>query len=137
MKKNTRPQFFAFEKDFNDGKVKTFDVLRVVFNEIFNSKGAINKKAFTIWDKKFNRIPVRTKEQCQEFIEGIFRYHFWSRCEYEFIAIDWPYRDTIDKSRPVKIDVFDQLEPNLPVITDLVWNYIEPKVQKLIAKENE
>ena len=52
-------------------------------------------------------------------------------------SLDWPYGDTINESRPVKIDVFDQLEPNIPVIADLVWNYIEPKIIKLIKKENE
>ena len=74
----------------------------------------------------------------EEFIKLELRYHFWGKCEWEFIAIDWPNRDTIDESRPVKIDVYEQqLEPNISVITDLVWNYIEPKLQKLIKKENE
>lgn len=135
--KTKRPQFFAMYKDFNDGKMKLTDVLHVVLDPILNSKGGIKNKEFYIYDKNWNRVPVRTKEQLEEFIVDKFRYHFWAKCEWEFIAIDWPYRDTIDKSRPVKIDVFDQLEPNIPVITDLVWNYIEPKLQKLIKKENE
>ena len=135
--KTKRPQFFAMYKDFNDGKLKPTDVLHVVLDPILNSKGGIKNKEFYIYDKKWNRVPVRTKEQLKEFITDKFRYHFWAKCEWEFIAIDWPYGDTIDKSRPVKIDVFDQLEPNIPVITDLVWNYIEPKITKLIKKENE
>ena len=73
----------------------------------------------------------------EKFIKQELRYHFWGKCEWEFVAIDWPHRDTIDESRPVKIDVFEQLKPNISVITDLVWNYIEPKLQKLIKKENE
>ena len=134
--KTKRPQFFAMYKDSNTGEVEPYDVLGVVFDSILTSKGTFRKE-FYILDKRWNRIPVRTKEQLQKFIENTFRYYFWAKCEWEFIAIDWPYRDTIEKSRPVKIDVFDQLEPNIPVITDLVWNYIEPKITKLIKKENE
>lgn len=138
MKKtNKRPQFFAMYKDFNNGKIKPYEVLGVVFDTILNSRGGINKKNFFILDNKWNKVDVRTKEQCEKFIEQEFRYHFWSKCEWEFICIDWPYRDNIDNSRPVKIDVFDQLEPNIPVINELVWNYIEPKVKKLIKDENE
>lgn len=134
--KTKRPQFFAMYKDSNTGEVEPYDVLGVVFDSILTSKGTFRKE-FYILDKRWNRIPVRTKEQLQKFIENTFRYYFWAKCEWEFVAIDWPYRDTIEKSRPVKIDVFDQLEPNIPVITDLVWNYIEPKITKLIKKENE
>ena len=135
MKK--KPHFFALYKDFNNGTMKTIDVLQVVFDSILNKKGGIKKKDFFILDSKWNRVNVRTKEQLEKFIEQTFRYYFWSKCEWEFICIDWPHRDTIDESRPVKIDVFDQLEPNIPVITDMVWNYIEPKVKKLIKEENE
>ena len=137
MSKLKRPQFFAMEKDFNTGKVESYDVLGVIFDSILTAKGTIKNKNFYILDSKLNQIPVRTKEQLQKCIEDKFRYHNWSKCEWEFIAIDWPYRDTIEKSRPVKIDVFAQLKPNIPVITDLVWNYIEPKLAKLIEKENE
>ena len=135
--KKERPQFFALYKDFNSGKIEKYDVLNVIFNTIFTEKGTFNTRSFHYFDKKCNVLPVRTKEQLEEFIKLELRYHFWGKCEWEFIAIDWPNRDTIDESRPVKIDVYEQLEPNIPVITDLVWNYIEPKLQKLIKKENE
>jgi hypothetical protein len=135
MKKKNQPQFFVMYKNFTTGKLETYDVLPVLFNSIFTSKGTINKKEFHIYDKQWNEIPVRTKEQLQEFIETDFRCRFWAKCEWEFIVIDWPHRDTINDSRPVKIDAWNQLEPNLPVITELVWNYIEPKINKLIEKE--
>ena len=56
---------------------------------------------------------------------------FWGNATWEFVAIDWPYRETIEESRPVKIDVYEQLKPNLPLIVDLVWDYIEPKLKML------
>lgn len=135
--KKERPQFFAIYKDFNSGKIEKYDVLNVIFNTIFTERGTFNTRSFHCFDEKCNVLPVRTKEQLEEFIKLELRYHFWGKCEWEFIAIDWPNRDTIDESRPVKIDVYEQLEPNIPVITDLVWNYIKPKLQKLIKKENE
>lgn len=131
MKKVPRPKFYALRKDFSDGKVRPYDVLDVVFDDILTEKGAIRKKSFYIFDDDLKLIPVKTKEQFAKFIKNTLRYYFWGKCECEFIAIDWPYRDTIDNSRPVKIDIFEQLEPNLSIITDLAWEYIEPKVNKL------
>ena len=135
--KKERPQFFALYKDFNNGKIEKYDVLNVIFNTIFTERGTFNTRLFYYFDENMNTSPARTKEQLEKFIKQELRYHFWGKCEWEFVAIDWPHRDTIDESRPVKIDVFEQLEPNISVITDLVWNYIEPKLQKLIKKENE
>lgn len=134
-KRTKRPQFFALYKNFNNGKIEPYEVLGTIFNSILTSKGTISDKKFYIWNKKWEKVPVRTKNQLQEFIDNQFRYYFWAKCEWEYIALDWPYRDTIDDSRPVKIDVYDQLKPNLPVITDIVWNYIEPKITKLIENE--
>ena len=137
MKRNKRPQFFALYKNFNNGKIEPYEVLGTIFGIILTSKGAISDQKFYIWNKKWEKVPVRTKNQLQEFIDNKFRYHFWAKCEWEYIALDWPHRDSINESRPVKIDVYAQLKPNLPVITDLVWNYLEPKITKLIQKENE
>ena len=135
--KKERPKFYVIHKDFNDGKVKPYDVLHVVLDPILNSKGGIKNKEFYIYDKNWNRVPVRVKEQLKEFVKDKLMYHFWGNASWEFVAIDWPYRDTIKESRPVKIDVYKQLEPNLPLIVDLVWDYLEPKVNKLKKKENE
>ena len=132
MKKKQRPEFYALYKDFNDGEMKPYEVLSVVFNTILTKKDTIKKKSFYIFTDAWHQVPVRTKEQCAKFVRDILMYHFWSNATWEYVAIDWPYRATIDASRPVKIDVFDQLEPNLPLITDLVWNYVEPKISKHI-----
>lgn len=139
MKKKQKPQFFALYKNFNTGKIEAYDVLYIVFNRILTQRGSINKKKFYFFDKSkdWEKVPIKTKEQLQILVRDELMYHFWGKCEWEFVTIDWPYRDTIENSRPVKIDVYDQLESNIPVITGLVWDYIEPKVKKLIEKENE
>ena len=71
-----------------------------------------------------------TKEQLAKRINSILMYWFWSKCEWEMIIIDWPYNDTIQKSRPYKVDVYDQIKPNIDIIVDLVWNYVEPKIKR-------
>jgi hypothetical protein len=129
--KQIKPKFYAIYKDFNTGKIEQIDVLDGLFREILTSKNTISKKHFYIYDKKsYKQIPVTTKEQLCEFIKSYLMYHFWSKCEWEFIVIDWPNRDTIEQSRPQKIDVYEQVKPNIPVITDLVWDYVEPKINK-------
>lgn len=131
MKKKKKPSFYAFYKDFNTGAVKPVDVLDGIFSEILTERGAINKKHFCVYDgKTYKRIPVTTKEQLTELINCNLMYRFWSKCEWEMIIIDWPYRDTIKDSRPLKVDVYDQLKPNMDIIVDLVWNYVEPKIKR-------
>lgn len=137
MKKKAKPQFFALYKDFNDGKMKPYDVLGVVFRKILTPKEEINTNTFYLIDKNWKIVPIRTKEYCDRFVEQILMDNFWANATWEYIAVDWPYRAMVSESRPVKIDVYAQLKPNLPVIKDMVWNYIRLKVQRLVKKENE
>lgn len=129
--KKERPKFYAMHKDFNDGEMKPYNVLSAVFEDILTPKDRLVSKYFYIIDRNnYKKVKIQTKEQCAEFVKDKLMYHFWGNATWEFVAIDWPYRNTIEKSRPVKIDVYEQLEPNLPLIVDLVWNYIEPKLNK-------
>ena len=131
MKKQERPKFYAMHKDFNDGEMKPYNVLSAVFEDILTPNDRLVSKYFYIVDRNYKNVKIRTKEQCAEYVKDKLMYHFWGNASWEFIAIDWPYRKTIDESRPVKIDVYEQIEPNLSLIVDLVWNYLEPKVAKL------
>lgn len=131
MKKQERPKFYAMHKDFNDGEMKPYNVLSAVFEDILTPNDRLVSKYFYIVDRNYKKVKIRTKEQCAEYVKDKLMYHFWGNASWEFIAIDWPYRKTIDESRPVKIDVYEQIEPNLSLIVDLVWNYLEPKVAKL------
>lgn len=131
-----QPKFFVLYKDFNDGQIHKYDVLDSVFERILTPKGEISRKKFIHIYKINNEYKyslISTKEELQELIEGVLMNRYWSRCEWEFIAVDWPYKDDglIESARPVKVDAYDFLKPNLPVITDLVWNYLEPKIKKL------
>lgn len=129
--KQQKPKFYAFYKDFNNGTLKTVDVLSGFFSENLTEKGVLSKKKFTVFDKKISKyVPITSKEQLEEHMRGYFIYHYWSRCEWEYIIVDWPYKDRVDDARPHKIDVYEQISPNMELIVDLVWNYVEPKIKK-------
>lgn len=119
--------FFAIVKNFNNGKLDKYDIMPVIYRRIYDKKGNLSKD-FYIYDNDFNRISVNTKELLYDFVKNELRYHFWSKCEYEFVVIDWPNRDTIEESRPIKIDVYEQVEPNIPIIVDLLWEEIKDKI---------
>ena len=127
--------FFVMEKDFNTGEVKPFDVMPTLYAEMYNKSGKLSKNFYS-FDRDFNRVKITTKDALYAYIKRVFMYHFWSKCEWEFIVIDWPYRPTKDgiklqgedaiiQNRPNKMDVYKQIEPNLPLITDLVWNEVK------------
>ena len=46
-------------------------------------------------------------------------YQFWARCEYEVILVDWPGQK-VEK----KIDVWNQIEMNLDIVTKIVMDSI-------------
>lgn len=56
-----------------------------------------------------------TKEQWTEFVKQKGMYLFWCKCEYEIIVSQWP---PTDKSS--KVDVWQQIEPNLDLIVKLL-----------------
>lgn len=126
-----KPKFYALYKDFNNGKLEKIDVLSILWDDIFTKSGKISKKTFYTIDKiTYKTLPVTSKEKLKEFIKSKLMSVYWSRCEYEIIGCDWPYKDDglIESARPVKFDVWDQIEPNLDVIVNLVWSYIAPKL---------
>lgn len=137
--KKEKPKFYAMRRNFNSSKMETIEVLEGLFNEILTKNGKLNKH-FTIWEDN-KVIPVKTISDLKKYIKFHFMYHYWGKCEHEFIVINWPYRtevkverdgenaDLISINSPEKIDVFGQLKPNLDVITNLVWEYIKDKIK--------
>lgn len=125
MKK--RISFFVFVKNFNNGVLEQYDIMPTLYRRIYDNRGNISKD-FYVYNEDFSKIPVKSKEMLNDFVNSELRYHFWSKCEYEFIVLDWPCRDTIEESRPIKVDVYNQVKPNLPIIVDLLWEEIKDKI---------
>lgn len=120
--------FYAMVKNFSNGEVEKYDIMPALYNEIYDDDGNISSN-FCVYDSKFNRLPVDSIEKLYEFVDNELRYHFWAKCEYEFIVIDWPYKtdceDVINNNRAVKIDVYEQLKPNMHNIVNLLWEEIK------------
>lgn len=99
-------------------------------------------------DEKYKKIPVTTKPQLREWVDVFAKYQFWSRCEYEFLMVQWPFctrkiNDDIRhyvKVNPdannekddiqlcniiikdmVKIDAYEQIRMNIDVIADILY----------------
>lgn len=69
-------------------------------------------------EKKYKKVP-ETFEEFKKFVRDEGMYQFWSRCEYEIILVDWPGQK-IEK----KIDVWNQIEMNLDLVTKLVMEEV-------------
>lgn len=139
MKRNI-PKFYAMYKT-SYGEMRNIDVIPYLLDGMLNSNGTISKKNFRIFcEKTLEYVPVTDKKTFRTFIRNNAIYYFWSKCEWEFIAINWPYRETVIPERdgddadlisinhPKKVDVFSIIEPNLDLITDILWNVFENKI---------
>lgn len=101
----------------------------------------------------FKAKSIKTKEELKKWIEGTSRYMFWARCEYEFLMASWPfgslkmheniqeffkepkdmsnYSNKIDLENIItsdmeKIDIHQQIEMNLDIITDILYKEFRP-----------
>lgn len=117
-----RQPFYALYKEFNTGHVEVYDVLKPIYYDIFNDDNSINKEKLIIYGKHFEKLPVKTWTDLKQFLIYNLKYLYAYKCEWEFIVSDWP---TGKDGRPYKIDVYQQLEPNIDVITDIVWEQIK------------
>jgi hypothetical protein len=134
-----KKEFKVLLMDFNRKKYEAYDVLPY-FRNIWRGH------RFN-WDKDYNKIPVKTKEQLKEWIIDWARYQFWARCEYEFLMASWPFGShsmteemkEFLKTNPdidnydddlrfcniiirdmVKIDVYEQLMMNIDILVDIL-----------------
>ena len=101
----------------------------LVFNVIvynFNTKKFVPYNIFTYLEREFKKSSLKdmSKESLMSWILDKSRYMFWSRCEYEVILSPWPPNENVSR----KIDVFEQIEMNIEVITDMFYNYHKNKI---------
>ena len=126
MKK--RPSFYVMYKNFNNNdEIDFYDVMPSLYGSIFNSRGGISKKNFYIWDEKtYERKEITNKSELKKFIDRHFIYCYRFKCEWEFIVTGWPPKKD---EKEIKVDVYQQLKPNIDVITDIVWEQIKNKIK--------
>lgn len=134
-KKIELPKYFICAKDFNSGELEKYDILEGIFKNILTPGGKINTKQFSFTDFDSDKPTVKsvtTREDLVKYLRDEFMYRYWSKCEWEYIIVDWPYKSNglIEDSRPIKVDAFQQIELNFDVIVDLVWNVVSDKLVK-------
>jgi hypothetical protein len=135
MKKKELKKFHVLNFEFCSKKKIEYDILPY-FREEWNSKKCC-----------FEKDKVKTKNDLKEWILRASSYRFWSRCEYEFLMAEWPFGSkrlneemqefissnpdlqTIDDRLKLdniiirdmyKIDIHEQIEMNIDVITDIL-----------------
>lgn len=109
MKRKIEPYYvivWNFNKDQID-KYNIMDYLIECYKETKKSKKLITPQTF---------------EECKKFILGKSMYMFWSRCEYECIIHGFPITNNT-----YKLDVYQQIEMNIDVITKHFMNQINAK----------
>ena len=114
------PAFYTLTWDMNRAEVENYDIMPYLVSAWKEDKTRKRK----IWFKSSDddtKEPT-TVEEWKKAILAASRYQFWARCEYEIIISEWP----TEKHR-VKLDVFDQINANIDVITKLFMEYVSSK----------
>ena len=120
MSKVQIPAFYTLTWDMNRSEVENYDIMPYLVSTWKEDKARKRK----IWFKSSDddtKEPT-TVEEWKKAILAASRYQFWARCEYEIIVSEWP----TEKHR-VKLDVFDQINANIDVITKLFMEYVSSK----------
>lgn len=58
-------------------------------------------------------------KSCKDWVDARLRNQYWSRCEYEFIMVHWPYKENNILDKAHKIDIYEQCKMNLDIITQI------------------
>ena len=114
------PAFYTLTWDMNRAEVENYDIMPYLVSAWKEDKARKHR----IWFKSSDddtKEPT-TVEEWKKAILAASRYQFWARCEYEIIISEWP----TEKHR-VKLDVFDQINANIDVITKLFMEYVSSK----------
>ena len=109
MKREIEP-YYVIVWNFNKDQIDKFNIMDYLiecYKETKKSKKLITPKTF---------------EEYKDFILRKSKYQFWSRCEYECIVYCWPV-----KKNKYKLDVYQQIEMNINVITKHFMNQINAK----------
>lgn len=86
---------------------------------------------FTQKYKNLKKNKPKTFNDFKKFIKREGMYMFWSRCEYEIIISDWP-----PSGKEKKIDVWEQINNNLDLITVILMYSIQKNNKKCLNYED-
>lgn len=92
--------FYAWIHVFNGKKFEPYDIMSRLIDE---------------WVDQRKRKDFRKPQDFNEYRQWVkdrLRDMFWAKCEYEMTWVDWPCA-AVER----KVDVYEQLMPNLDVVT--------------------
>ena len=101
-------EWYVYVSDFNSGRIEkhnVFDHWRFMEDLV----------------KAARKYKDREREQFEEKLRFYLMYYYWSKCEWEIIIDHFPPSENKERYRPVKIDVWDQIESNWRPFCDYVW----------------
>lgn len=105
MKKCDKMRWNVMLFDYNQGKMVPYNV--------FNNSTFSRDVQYIITNSDDSRASI------SEVLDRAALYSFWGRCEYEFIASDWP-----PSGREEKIDAYAQLKANWDRFVDYVMSKV-------------
>lgn len=128
---------------FSNGKIREYDILPY-FRNCWKDKYNKDEKEKI----KAAKYPTKRKQLLKEWVQNKSRYMFWARCEWEMLIGSWPYgskrindrmKEFMSESRDLdnyndsivldniitsdmeKIDVHRQVDMNIDIITDILF----------------
>lgn len=119
-------EFYAINYDWNKKSLYKMNVIR---------KDIIEKIIKKI-ETKSRKNRITNYEEFKSELISEFKYHYLAKREYEVAMGDLPcgnIRNYVDSLE--KISVYDQIEPNLEVICQYVYN--EMNLKNYLERENE
>ena len=108
-------QFNVINYNFNAQKFESYDVIPYLVNA-YNDRVKYHNE---FPEEEFWKVP-QTFDEFKEFVQRESQYHFWARCEYEIILVDWPCQ-----KHKEKWDVYQQIMMNLDLVTKTLMECLE------------
>lgn len=107
-------------------KINYKDLKFNIAYENFNCRElmTVNVFDYVFIKEELDKIAKRKPEKRPDFntfnkeINSLMIYHFWGRCEYEFIISSWP-----SGRWETKVDVYEQIKLNWDLFIRQCWDY--------------
>lgn len=108
--------YYVINWNVNKDDIEYYDIMPYLLSCWDEESKRDNKTWFIGSDNEIidkHKMPTNDVE-IKTFVLNNSKYRFWSRCEYEVIVSGWP-----SSKNNIKIDVYDQIEKNIDVVTKI------------------
>lgn len=114
-------EFNILLHNFNTNRVEKHNIMPYLVDTYKECKAA------NFWWPLDNTTVMPThKNELVDFVKRVCKYKYWSRCQYEWLMLGWPYGklDTLEDCHKIldssiKIDAWEQIEMNLDAVSDI------------------